>query len=202
MANKLNPAHFHQCNVADSCSIWNILSSNILYRSALSASPKCYFSCTEFVYYECLIRQRKSETESEKELRQRLVRERQKGEQFKSYSLTIEDLQDVEVLENRKKLGKGELSSIVFAKKTQQAFMTDDKKARNLAETYLDSKMIQTTPHLFGWLMYSNVIVDSDKNRIIEEHSTFRTTKWGNLSGFFEIMYKKALEHRLMNEMS
>lgn len=199
MAGKLNPAHFHQYNVADSCSIWNILSSNILYSSALSATPKCYFSCTEFVYYECLIRPRSSETEPERRLKEKLVIERQKGEQFKSYSLTIEDLQDVEVLENRKRLGMGELSSIVFAKKTQQAFMTDDKKARNLAETYLDAKMVQTTPHLFGWLMYSNVLTDSDKDKIIQEHSAFRTTKWGNLSQFFETMYEMAFEYRLMN---
>lgn len=201
MTNTLNPATFHTCNVTDSCSIWNILSSNTLYRSALAATPKCHFCCTEFVYYECLIRPRKTETEPEKELREKLVRERQKGEQFASYSLTIEDLQDVEVLENRKKLGKGELSSIFFAKKTQQAFMTDDKKARNLAETYLDPKMVQTTPHLFGWLMYSNVLADSDKDKIIQEHSAFRTTNWGNLSKFFEVMYGKALEHRLMNAM-
>lgn len=199
MASKLSPAHFHQYNIADSCSIWNILSSNVLYSSALSATPRCYFACTDYVRYECLIRQRQDETEAEKKLREKLIRERQKGEQFKSFSLTIEDLQDVEILRNRKKLGMGELSSIVFAKKTQQAFMTDDKKARNLAETYLDAKMVQTTPHLFGWLMYSNVIADSDKDKIIQEHSAFRTTNWGNLSKFFETMYQMALEHRLMD---
>lgn len=199
MAIKLNPARFHQYNVADSCSIWNILSSNILFRSALLANPRCHFSCTKYVRYECLVRQRKSETDPEKELRRRLVTESRKGEQFQSYNLTIEDLHDVKILENRKRLSLGELSSIVFAKKTQQAFMTDDKNARNLAETVLDSRMVQTTPHLFGWLIYSNVLVDSDKDKIIEEHSMFRTTNWGNLSKYFEEMYIKALEHRLMN---
>lgn len=202
MVSKLNPALFHRYNVLDSCSIWNVLSSNILFRSALSANPTCHFSCTEFVHYECLIRKRKSETDSERELRQRLVSERRRGEQFQSYNLSIEDLQDVKILENRKRLSLGELSSIVFAKKTQQAFMTDDKNARNLAETYLDSRMVQTTPHLFGWLIYLNVLVDSDKDKIIEEHSLFRTTSWGNLSKYFEEMYKRALEHRLMNTVN
>ena len=117
MAGQLNPAFFNQYNVADSCSIWNILSSKTLYSAALTATPKCYFSCTDFVYYECLIRPRKNESTPEKELRQLLINERNKGLQFQSYSLSIEDLQDVEVLENRKRVGKGELSSIIFAKK-------------------------------------------------------------------------------------
>lgn len=199
MAGQLNPAFFNQYNVADSCSIWNILSSKTLYSAALTVTPKCYFSCTDFVYYECLIRPRKNESSPDKELRQLLVDEITKESQFQSYSLSIEDLQDVEVLENRKRVGKGELSSIIFAKKTRQAFITDDKKARNLAETYLDKRMVQTTPHLFGWLIYSGILVDSDKDKIIKEHSIFRTTKWGNLSNFFEVMYKKALAHRLMS---
>jgi len=202
MAGQLNPAFFNQYNVADSCSIWNILSSKTLYSAALTATPKCYFSCTDFVYYELLIRPRKNESTPEKELRQLLINERNKGLQFQSYSLSIEDLQDVEVLENRKRVGKGELSSIIFAKKTRQAFMTDDKKARNLAETYLEKRMVQTTPHLFGWLIYSGFLVDSDKNKIIKEHSIFRTTNWGNLTKFFETMYEKALTHRLMSSTS
>jgi len=77
--------------------------------------------------------------------------------------------------------------------------MTDDKGARKLAESVMDKSMIQTTPHLFGWLFYSNVLIDSDKQDIIEEHSEFRVTQWGNLSKFFEIMYKRTLEHRLMH---
>ena len=200
MANELNPAHFIKCNVADACSIWNILSSKILYQSAISASSKCFFCCTKFVYYECLIRQHNNESESEIKLRRRLLNERAKGVQFKEYNLDIEDLQEIEILENRKKLGKGELSSIIFAKKTQQAFMTDDKKARNLAKKVMDNNMIQTTPHLLGWLFYSNFLMDSDKDSIIKEHSEFRTTQWGNLSKFFERMYNKALEYKLMNK--
>lgn len=197
MAYKLNPAHFHPYNVVDTCSIWNILSSKTLYHSAVSS--KCSFCCTKFVYYECLIRPRTNESEPEKKLQRRLVDERKKGVQFTDYYLAIEDLQEIEILENRKNLGKGELSSIIFAKKTRQAFMTDDQGARNLAKSVMDNNMIQTTPHLLGWLFYSNMLTDSDKNGIIKEHSEFRTTQWGNLSKFFEIMYTRALEYKLMH---
>lgn len=196
---KLTPRSFVKYNVADSCSIWNILSSKVLYEAATSAASKCYFCCTKFVSYECLIRRRNNQSDTEIELRRRLIDERKRGHQFADYSLDIEDLQDMEVLENRKRLGKGELSSIILAKKTRQAFITDDKKARNLAEKILASNMVQTTPHLFGWLLYSNILSDSDKDSIIKEHSEFRTTNWGNLTIFFEKMYMKAMEYKLMD---
>ena len=51
---------------------------------------------------------------------------------FTAYNITIDDLQEIDVLNSRKKLGKGELSSIVFAKKTRQAFLTDNTRARKL----------------------------------------------------------------------
>ncbi len=202
MVAELNPACFHPYNVVDACSIWNILSSKTLYRSANSASPKCFFCCTRFVQYECLIRSRKNESEPEIKLRRFLIAERKKGVQFTDHNLDIEDLQEIAILENRKNLGKGELSSIIFAKKTRQAFMTDDQSARKLAASVMDSDMIQTTPHLFGWLFYTNVLTDSNKHEIIIEHSEFRSTKWGNLSKYFEIMYERALEYRLMNSIS
>ena len=92
-------------------------------------------------------------------------------------------------------LGKGELSSIAFAKRTRQAFLTDDQGARKLATTSLDNCNIQTTPHLFGWLMYQQFLSDSDKDRVIAQHEEFDRP----LKKYFEIMYTKALEYRLMN---
>ena len=197
MAPKLNPSQFYQYNVVDACSVWNILSSETLYRAALLNN--CAFCCTKFVHYECLIRPRINDSESEKKLREQLIIERKKGPQFADYSLEIEDLQELEILANRKNLGKGELSSIIFAKKTRQAFMTDDRGARKLAESVMNNSMIQTTPHLLGWLFYSNILADSDKDTIIDEHSQFRRTQWGNLSKFFQIMYERGLEYRLMH---
>ena len=81
------------------------------------------------------------------------------------YDFKIES--NLDVLEKRRNLGKGELSSIVFAKKAGQPFLTDDKGARNLAESILNKDQVQTTPHLCGWLFYKNILTDSDKDSII-----------------------------------
>ena len=199
MESRLDPSKFKPYNVVDSCSIWNILSSMILYKAAISDSAGCLFCCTSFVNYECLIKPRSNITQQEEQLKKRLISEKSKGKQFSDFHLSVEDLQDVEVLEKRKNLGKGELSSIVFAKKTNQPFLTDDKGARKLAEGLLESGQVQTTPHLCGWLFYTNILSDSDKNKIINEHSSFRTTTRGNLTPFFESMYQKAFEYQLMH---
>jgi len=49
------------------------------------------------------------------------------------WSCGIEDLQSISVLESRKCLGEGELSSIAFAMKIRLAVITDDRKALELA---------------------------------------------------------------------
>ena len=68
----------------------------------------------------------------------------------------IADLQDVEVIENRMRLSRGEISSIVFAKKSQQALMTDDRKAaRTSRGTILAAQKVQSTPHLLAWLYFN-----------------------------------------------
>lgn len=112
-----------------------------------------------------------------------------------NYHISIEDLQDIEILQKRKNLSKGELSSIVFAKKTRQALLTDDQGARKLAEQVMDKKSVQTTPHLFGWLFYADFLRDGDKDRIIKEHKDFKRP----LAKYFSEMYVKALEFKLAN---
>jgi predicted nucleic acid-binding protein len=186
----VDPSVFYTINVVDTCSIWNILSSNLLYKTAMNA--RCTFSCTQFVYYECLHKSRQENSEEDFELQRRFRRERKKGH-FDKYHISIEDLQDVEILENRKKLSKGELSSIVFAKKTQQAFITDDQGARRLAEQVIEKTKVQTTPHLFGWLIYSGLLSDSDKDEIIKEHKL----NGRPLEEYFKEIYLKALQLKL-----
>jgi predicted nucleic acid-binding protein len=66
-------------------------------------------------------------------------------------------------------LGKGELSAIAFAMKIRQAVITDDQKARRLAED-LGHAITQTTPHLFSWLIFKGRLGDSDKDLVIEQH--------------------------------
>ena len=185
----IDPSQFHLLNVADTCSIWNILSSKRLYRAA--ASAKCSFCCTVFVLYECLHKKRKRISPEDEELKSRLQRERD-SQKIIACSLDVADLQDVELLENRRRLSKGELSSIAFAKKTQQAFLTDDQKARKLAETVLANRMTQTTPHLFGWLFFTCMLSDGDKDPIIQEHVRLNRP----LEKYFEEMYLEALRCR------
>ncbi len=110
----VDPSKFCLLNVADTCAIWNVLSSQLLYSVARVAG--CEFCCTSFVRYECLSKPRKNHDHGDQELQRRLKTKLQQNE-IKSYSIEIADLQDVMVLESRKRVSKGELSSIAFAKK-------------------------------------------------------------------------------------
>lgn len=184
-------SQFQRVNVIDTCAIWNVLSSRRLTNAAKAA--KCHFSATSFVYYEALHKLRKAPTKEDGELQDRLRRERASG--FFGYcALDIRDLQDVDILERRMRIGKGELSSIAFAKKAGLAFMTDDQKARKLGSAVIGSKRVQTTPHLFGWLLFVGQLNDSDKNDVIGEHGRFDRP----LKPYFELMYDEALRYRLM----
>lgn len=186
---KINVSEFHRYNVTDTCAVWNVLSSRLLYSTARSAG--CLFSITKFVQYECLHKPRKPSAHGPI-LQQRLQREQLK-DAFQAFPLTIDDLQDVGMLESRKNLSKGELSSIALARKFGQAFLTDDQKARKLAEGLM-YKMVQTTPHLLGWLFFNGRLTDGDKRTIIDEHVALS----GLLSPHFELVYQESLRCQLM----
>jgi len=192
---QVDPTNFNPLNVTDTCSIWNILSSKLLYARAVVS--KCFFCCTEFVRYECMFKKRRYSTPEDQELQSRFRKEEVNG-QFLSYGVDLEDLQDVGILQKRKRLSLGELSSIAFAKKTKQAFLTDDQKARRLAEEVLQPDQVQTTPHLFGWMLFTGALQDSDKDDVIKEHSAMKRP----LAKFFEEMYLWALQQRLKSSLS
>jgi hypothetical protein len=107
--------------------------------------------------------------------------------------LEIEDLQEIEILERRKKLGKGELSSIAFAKRTCQAFLSDDKNALKLALEVLPTGRVQTTPDLFCWLIFEQLLGDSDKRVVVTQHESLKRP----LTEQFEECYLLALQYRL-----
>lgn len=186
----LDPSQFHRASVADACAIWNILSSRVLNAAAREAG--CSFCCTAFVEYECLRKPRSSPSPEELELVKRLESERKSG-RFATYHLDIDDVIEVEVLENRRRLGKGELSTIAFAKRTNQGVVTDDQKARRLAETAIEKDRVQTTPHLFGWLIFTQRLGDSDLADVVREHEEMGRP----LKPHFEEMYGYALQLRL-----
>lgn len=175
-------------NVTDTCAVWNILSSRLVYSTARSAG--CSFCCTYFVHYECLHKPRTNPTKEERELQARFRKECEDGGRS-TFHLDIDDLQDVAILQNRNRLSKGELSSIVLALKIRHAFLTDDQKARKLAGQATGQQMVQTTPQLFGWLFFAGLLVDADKGSIIEEHSKLKR----QLGQYLEEMYYRALQY-------
>lgn len=122
----------------------------------------------------------------------RRLRKEQDHGKFKSHSCDIGDLQSIKVLQRRKNLGKGELSSIAFAMKIGQAVITDDVKARQLAE---DSghTLAQTTPHLFAWLIFKGRLGDSDRHTVISQHQAMER----HLEPHFNDAYEMALQCRL-----
>lgn len=186
----IDPSVFHLVNVADTCSVWNLLSSLTLHSAAKEA--RCEFCITEFVRYECLNKPRKkSPSEAEAELIRRLEVERDRGG-FAAHSCDIADLQAITLLESRKRLGKGELSSIAFAMKIGQAVITDDMKARNLAKDSGHAH-IQTTPHLFSWLLFKGRLGDFEKATVIAQHKAMGRP----LAPHLEKAYEIALQCRL-----
>lgn len=182
------------CNVIDSCSVWNILLSPTIYQASIAA--KCYYSVTNYVKYECIVKRRDSQRDTN--AINMLQREISKN-RFTACDISIDDLQEMEILENRKRLGKGELSSIVFAKKTKLAFMTDDRKARKLGNDVLGKEYVQTTPHLVGFCFYERHLLDGDFSKLIEEHKASLRGSWGDLSSYFKEVYEESHRIRLIN---
>ena len=162
----INPFEFYPHNIIDTCAVWNILSSKILFSRAYSSGVMFY--CTNFVVYECLYKQRSKPKEYHVELKNYLKQLMEQGK-FVSLSLSVEDLHEIDRLSSRKRLGKGELSTLAFAMKTGQAFLSDDQKARKLALSVLPAGRTQTTPHLFSRLIFLGKISDSEKIQVIEE---------------------------------
>jgi len=171
--------------------VWNILSSALLHRTCAKLGVE--FALTGFVLYECLHKPRKRRSENEERLKERLRAAREQGA-FKSYHLTVEDLQEVARLETRKRVSKGELSAIAFARRIGLAFQTDDMGARKLAESLLPSDRVQTTPHLLGWLFFSGHLVDGELRGIVDEHQSFERP----LGPYFEEAYFEAMRCRLL----
>jgi len=190
----VDPRSFHLYNVTDTCSVWNVLSSTTLYRTARSAG--CNFICTAYVVYECLLKPRKSPSEADQMLKKRLERERSSG-QFQTFHLDLDDIAETDILDQRQRVGKGELSSIAFARKHRQALMTDDQRARKLGSA-VKEMMVQTTPHLLGWLFYSARLLDSDLSKVLGEHEEVARP----LRPHFEAIYVRALELRAMERSS
>jgi hypothetical protein len=185
----IDPSNFYLHNISDTCAVWNVLSSRILYSRADQSGVVFY--CTEFVIYECLNKKRTSPTVCSLQL-QKNFQQLQQNCKFRKVSLSVEDLHDVDKLNSRKRLGKGELSTLAYAMKTRQAFLSDDQNARKFAENFLGSGRTQTTPHLFSWLIFTGKISDSEKAQVISEH----LANEGDISPHLENAYLEACRCR------
>lgn len=174
-----DPSRFHPVNVTDTCSVWNVLSSNSLYEAAKKAG--CLFCVTAFVRYELLDKPRKTSHAADNELKRRLLQEQMAG-RFETHPCTIDDLQAIGLLADRRSLGIGELSSIAFALKIRQGFLSDDKKAFNLA---VDRGIVasQTVPDLLEWLVFTGGLSDAEAIGAIEEHRALSRSLAAQLNG-------------------
>lgn len=179
---------FRLLNVGDTCSLWNLLASPLLNVTAHSAGIRV--CCTNFVIYVCL--HKRSRHWPERVELQRRLRSKLADGSITAHPIELEDLQQVEVLRNRKKLSIGELSVLVFAGKTQQAMLTDDKGAQKLALTHLAADAIQSTPHLVAWLYFNSLLADADVAQVKEE----LTGLVRNLDPHFDNFYREAQQCR------
>ena len=178
-------------NIADSCAVNNLLSSLLLFSRLDSNS--FFFSITKYVEYECLYKERSVWTSTDAEIQKRLI-QHQKNKRFTSHGISIADLQDASIVRYSQQLGIGEMSSIAFSKKINQAFLTDDQKARRIAKDILGEGMVQTTPLIVGWLFYEAIFSDGDLNTLITEHVSFNRP----LEKYFRIVYHEACRIRSM----
>lgn len=181
----------NRVNIADSCAVWNLLSSLLLF-SRLD-NNNFYFSITKYVEYECLYKQSSISSSSYSEIQKRLIRHKGNNK-FSSYTISLEDLQDKLIVEHSQQLGIGELSSIAFSKKINQTFLTDDQKARKIAKIILGEEKVQTTPQIVGWLFYEALFSDVDLVQIIDEHNYHGRP----LAKYFREVYSEACRLRSM----
>lgn len=187
----LDPRKFHRMLVTDTCSVWNILSSRKLFRSACSA--RLNFCITPMVLYECLHKPRKNVTREQMELINRFKAARN-GNVFATQACELDDLLVVS-REAPVGLGSGELSCIATAYKlTTIGVMTDERQARLYAEQSL-RLIVETTPKLYAWLHYNRHLSDGDHGEIITEHEMYERRP---LTKFLNEAYEAALQHRLM----
>lgn len=186
-----DPSNFSFMVITDTCSVWNVLSANTIFRAANSARVNFYV--TPMVLYECLNKPRKTTTPESVELIRRLRTLRAQGK----FSEQPCDLDDLLAVSRRAPaaLSSGELSCIATAYKTTSfAFMTDERKARQYAEHKLRLK-VETTPKLYGWLHFHRHLVDADHSVVIEEHEKHERRP---LTKFFQEAYDTALQYRLI----
>lgn len=185
-----DPRAFPLMVVADACSVWNVLSVKRLFEAATEANVT--FLVTPMVLYECLQKKR-TMTPAVTTLMSRLSVARTAGK-FPVQECDIDDLLAV-TRQCPKGLSSGELSCIAMSYRYSTIyFMTDERQAKHVARSTLGLE-VQTTPRLYGWLLYRRLLWDSDHQALIEEHERHERRP---LTVFFNEARFSALEYQLM----
>lgn len=187
----IDVTNFHRINATDTCAVWNILSSTTLYQTAKQANVS--FCITPFIQYECVIKKRSRVKPEDLELQKRFLRCSQSGD-FTLCQVQLEDLLIPALLRDGGRIGKGEVSVIALAYRTRQAVLTDDQRARRVAADSAVSVVVQTTPHLLGWLVFTGHLLDNDVKLVSEEHKRMG----GPLEKFFQEVNMHALRARCL----
>ena len=187
----LDPTRFSAASVADTCSVWNMLSSRRLYQAAMDA--RLHFCVTGMVLYECLQKPRSYSTPERTEMMRRLERARLNGG-FPTQPCSLDDLADISRQAPRG-LGSGELSCIAVAYRVRSiAFMTDEKQARHVASPKF-SLNVETTPKLYAWLHYRQHLGGGDHDDVICEHEMYEPRP---LTRFLQEAFEEAMRCRLL----
>ncbi|NIZ01197.1 hypothetical protein [Thalassospira lucentensis] len=178
---------------ADTCAVWNILSSRTL-SSAIKG--RCHLTLAKFVLYECLDKPRKKPSE-DLHLREQLRKEITSGKHFSLHELEIEDIQHlVADVGDIRRFDKGELAALALARKYRSGFITDDRVAKKVGERIVGNLCVRTTPHLVGWLVYCGHLTDGDVKTIISDNDNYRNTQ-GRIGIYIQQCYEHAMGLRI-----
>ncbi|WP_431689458.1 hypothetical protein [Hahella sp. NBU794] len=188
-----DPAVFPTASVADTCSVWSMLSSQLLSRAIVQA--QLYVCITPVVLYECLHKPR-TITSEQQELMGRLKKAQSDG-RFSIQECSLEDLLAVSA-QAPGRLGAGELSCIATSYSIRSiAFITEEQLAKKYAKRL--NIRVESTPRLYGYLHFHRYLTDADHPDVISEHEKFERRP---LTNFLEKTYYEALRCRLMSQQS
>jgi hypothetical protein len=157
------------------------------------------FLVTDYVRYEALVRKRSAPSENDIKMQDEFKEALQAQKDFSLSSVSIEDLIAIANHPNARKLGRGEIAALALARQLRTAFLSDDQGARKMAKS-LGAQPAQTTPHLLGWLYFSDKLDDSDVRTVIIEHEARVPANRGRLSRFFKAVYEEACRCKFVRD--
>ena len=185
----MKPFKFKNINkytVIDACSTVNLISSKMFLSHALNDGFE--FNMTRNVEFELVskpLRRPNKRIEEQREYIKHLLAQKD----LIRTSLSIDDLHELAELEERKKLGIGELSCIAYAKHKRLTVITDDTDAGNFAEKVLGNDYANNTADLLGNLLYRRIIIDNEYDSLIQEHLNNK----GNMKSLYDAVRSIAI---------